>query len=242
MSGVAAQIIAPLPPQPQRPVDPMRLLELRARVMAAIADIDRALVEMRSRSIERRSAVPAPPEDRPPPGKPIEYSGGYVGSGSPMAATAGRSEGDDAGWGTAVAARRRLLPRRWPTTSEKGYGAEHRRLCEQTKKLSTPAAPCAGDVGYSSCPAKPGTLDTTTPQRPRRSASIADPSTAPLPLGRGLIKSSAAPGSGHPLVLEPQHPRERWPSLTRGNEGKATGPSDRGQRWTESQLSRLVGD
>jgi hypothetical protein len=80
MSGVAFQIIAPLPPQPlQRTVDPMRLLELRARVMAAIADIDRALVEMRSRSIERRSAAPAPPDDRPPPGAPIEYSGGgYV--------------------------------------------------------------------------------------------------------------------------------------------------------------------
>lgn len=58
---------------PQRTVDAMRVLELRARVVAAIADIDRTLAEIRSRSIERRSAAPAPPDDRPPPGTPIEY-------------------------------------------------------------------------------------------------------------------------------------------------------------------------
>ena len=81
MSGVAFQLIGPAPPQRplQRTVDSMRLLELRARVVAGIADIDRALVEMRSRSIKRRSAAPALPDDRPPPGTPIEYSGGgYV--------------------------------------------------------------------------------------------------------------------------------------------------------------------
>jgi hypothetical protein len=44
--------VAPPPQLQQRTVDAMRLLELRARVLAAIADIDRALVEMRSRSIE----------------------------------------------------------------------------------------------------------------------------------------------------------------------------------------------
>jgi len=60
-------------------VDSIRLLELRARVVALIGDIDLALKEMRSRSIERRSAAPAAPDDRPPPGTPIEYSGGgYV--------------------------------------------------------------------------------------------------------------------------------------------------------------------
>jgi hypothetical protein len=71
MSAVAFRVIVPLPPQPlQRPVDLMRLVELRARVVAAIADIDR-LVEMRSRSIERRSAASA--VDQRPVGVPIEY-------------------------------------------------------------------------------------------------------------------------------------------------------------------------
>ena len=45
------------------------------------------------------------------------------------------SEGDDAGRGTVVAARRRLSPRRQPTTAERGYGTEHRRLRKQVAKV-----------------------------------------------------------------------------------------------------------
>jgi hypothetical protein len=65
---------SPAPLQPlQRPVDPVRLLVLRAQVQAAIADIDAALPAARIRRIERRSAVAA---QQRPVGVPIEYHGG----------------------------------------------------------------------------------------------------------------------------------------------------------------------
>jgi hypothetical protein len=72
MSAVSFRLLGPAPPQPlQRPVDPIRLLEMRARLQLAIADIDRALSRPRLGRIERRSSAPA--VDQRPVGVPIEY-------------------------------------------------------------------------------------------------------------------------------------------------------------------------
>lgn len=73
MSGLAFQLIGPAPPQRplQRLVDPMRMLDLRARVQLAIADIDRALSRPRLGHIERRSSPRG--VDQRPVGVPIEY-------------------------------------------------------------------------------------------------------------------------------------------------------------------------
>jgi hypothetical protein len=70
-SSVAFQIIVPLPEPP--PVDPRRLLEMRAQTQAIITGIDRALSTARIRRIERRSG-----DQRSPPGTPVEHRRGKI--------------------------------------------------------------------------------------------------------------------------------------------------------------------
>lgn len=89
MSGKPLRMMPPERAQPV--VDAQHLIEVRSRVAAAIADID--LLLMRSRSIERRSAASAD-DGRPPPGRPIEYSGGGYVLGVVMTPRRLRSAGD----------------------------------------------------------------------------------------------------------------------------------------------------
>jgi hypothetical protein len=130
------------------------------------------------------------------------------------------------GRGPVVATRRRLPPRRQPTTAEGGYGALHRRLREQTKRLVDAGGVLCWRCGVLIVPGE--TWDLGHDDAPAAKA---------LGLYRGLehrhcsrsagrLRRRAAPGSGHPpQVLELQHLHGRLPSLTRGNEDEGIRPT-----------------